>query len=168
MGKQEIRELIKTHDQVIMMGHGSPNGLFSMGKFNIDSSIRKGHWDDPVWSYIIDIWMVEELDKKDNNIFIWCNADQFVNRCKLKGFYTGMFVSEVTEASYCGLDKVNQSQVDESNNSFAVLLGDALLLDKDPSSIFLLIRKNYGELITENKVAEYNYQRLFLNESLVS
>ncbi len=31
--KQTIIDLIKLHDRVMMMGHGSPNGLFAVGQF---------------------------------------------------------------------------------------------------------------------------------------
>ena len=34
--KTELKELIKSHDRVMMMGHGSPNGLFSVGQFSPD------------------------------------------------------------------------------------------------------------------------------------
>jgi len=33
--KSELRELIEFHDRVIMLGHGSPNGLMSVGQFLI-------------------------------------------------------------------------------------------------------------------------------------
>ena len=33
--KTELKELIKSHDRVMMMGHGSPGGLFSVGQFKV-------------------------------------------------------------------------------------------------------------------------------------
>ena len=33
--KSELRELIEIHDRVIMLGHGSPNGLLSVGQFPV-------------------------------------------------------------------------------------------------------------------------------------
>jgi hypothetical protein len=83
--KDEVNQLIAEHDQVMMMGHGSPSGLFSCAKFG--SNDYSG--------FIIDRTTVELLRQKDNSIFIWCNADRFVNQYQLKGFYTGMFISEV-------------------------------------------------------------------------
>jgi len=84
--KAELQKHIDTHDRVIMLGHGSPMGLLSVNKFTDCNA------------YIIDNLMVESLRKKTNNIFIWCNADEFVHRHSLQGFYTGMFMSEVSEA----------------------------------------------------------------------
>ena len=71
--KARLRKLIENHKQVIMCGHGSPSGLFSVGQFP-DSGL-----------YIIDDSMLQSLRDKTNSIFIWCNADQFVNRHSLKG-----------------------------------------------------------------------------------
>jgi len=48
----QVREAIQTHDQVMMMGHGSPNGLFAVGQFPIDY---------PHSSHIIGASMVEAL-----------------------------------------------------------------------------------------------------------
>jgi hypothetical protein len=33
INKTTLMELIKSHDRIMMMGHGSPQGLFSVGKF---------------------------------------------------------------------------------------------------------------------------------------
>ena len=85
VSRNEVKSMIRDHDRVMMMGHGSPGGLFSVGQFPSQSNN----------GYIIDSEMVELLKEKDNSIFIWCNADQFVERHNLKGFYTGMFISEV-------------------------------------------------------------------------
>ena len=39
ISKQEVMELIKEHDRIMMMGHGSPVGLFGIEKFNDTKSI---------------------------------------------------------------------------------------------------------------------------------
>ena len=36
--KSELRELIYNHDRVIMLGHGSPWGLMSVGQFNYNGN----------------------------------------------------------------------------------------------------------------------------------
>jgi hypothetical protein len=154
--REEIIEGIQTHDQVMMMGHVSPGGLFAMGQFPTNS---------PFASYVIGNSMVEALSQKTNNIFIWCNADQFVKRNGLKGFYSGMFVSEVGEAFYCGLPAaaVKQDVVDESNNTFSQLLGNILADNRDPKVIHEQIKATYGMIAEINPVAQYNFERLFLS-----
>jgi len=150
----QIREAIRSHDQVIMLGHGSPSGLFAVGQFPSASSF---------FNQVIGASMVEELSQKDNNIFIWCNADQFVERHGLKGFYSGMFVSEVGEAFYCGVKTFDKASVDESNDTFARQLGECLGATRAPEEIHSQIKEQYGSLAGTNLIAAYNHQRLYLN-----
>jgi hypothetical protein len=150
--RKEIIEGIQTHDQVMMMGHGSPGGLFAMGQF----------WPQDAFSaYIIGADMVEALSQKDNSIFIWCNADQFVNRHMLKGFYTGMFISETGEAAYCGLPGTPQYIVDESNHGFVNILREKLQGTRDTNLLFEQTSGTYSIIADINPVAKYNYNRLF-------
>jgi hypothetical protein len=150
-----IVDAIKEHDQVIMMGHGYPGGLFGIN-FKRPTVIN--------WSSEI----VDALKSKTNSIFIWCNADGYVRPLQLKGFFTGMFVSEVGEALYCGLGKTEQSIVDESNNTFANILGKILQNTQDPKEIHYQISSEYGILAETNPIAEYNHKRLYLEKELVT
>ena len=147
--KDEVRELIETHDRVMMMGHGSPGGLFSIGNFKNCSG------------FIIDRTMIESLSKKNNSVFIWCNADQFVNHYNLKGFYSGMFISEVGEAHYCGLPGTKQEVVDESNYGFCNILSN--YINESEKTIFDKVKNEYGLIAENNPVALYNHNRLYLN-----
>jgi|SRR6056300_1029352 hypothetical protein len=149
VSKDYVMEQIKTHDRVMMMGHGSPGGLFAVGQF------------DQTRGFIIDHECVELLKEKDNSVFIWCNADQFVERYDLKGFYTGMFISEVGEAMYCGLPETEQPEVDESNYSFVEIMGECI--DHDPKTIHFVAKERYGKLVDHNPVAKYNHERLYVN-----
>jgi hypothetical protein len=151
--KQQVRELIESHDRVMMMGHGSPNGLFAVGQFKDVNSFS---------GYVIDQSMVELLEQKDNSVFIWCNADQFVNRFDLKGFYTKMFISEVGEATYCGLPGMDQETVDESNYGFVNMLSECV--SEPQEMMYQKITKSYGELAENNPVALYNWNRLCFNK----
>ena len=147
--KEEVRKLIEEHDRVMMCGHGAPMGLFSVGQFKNSGG------------FIIDHTMVDILSKKDNSIFIWCNADKFVDHFKLKGFYSGMFISEVGEAYYCGLPGTKQDEVDESNFGFCELLSECI---NEPHDVmYETIIKNYGKIAEENPVALYNHNRLYLS-----
>jgi hypothetical protein len=150
MTKDEVNEQIKQHDRIMMMGHGSPSGLFSVGKFD----------DMYLTGLIIDKNTVPLLQDKEC-IFIWCNADKFVERYNLKGLYSGMFISEVSEANYCGLPGTPQEVVDESNDFFAAEFG--LVSDKPLTEIYNTVKYNYNILAENNPVAEYNLERLYLN-----
>ena len=149
VSQEELIKLIEEHDRVMMCGHGSPYGLFAVGQF----PDTKG--------YVIGANMVEVLSKKDNSIFIWCNADQFVNFHKLKGFFSGMFISEVGEAYYCGLPGTKQDEVNESNFGFCNLLSECI---NEPQEVmYNTIKTNYGKIAEENSVALYNHNRLYLS-----
>jgi len=147
MTKDEINEQIKQHDRIMMMGHGSPMGLFSVGQFP------------ETYSFIIDGHTVEYLQDKEC-IFIWCNADRFVETNNLKGLYSGMFISEVSEAYFCGLPNTPQEVVNESNDIFAMEMGE--VSHQSLNEIYEHIKSNYGILAQDNPVALYNYNRLYL------
>jgi len=148
--KDQVKELMVRAERVIMMGHGSPFGLFSVGQFTGSNG------------YIIDATMVDVL-KHAECISIWCNADKFMVKHGLDGFYSGMFISEVGEAYYCGLPGTPQETVDASNHYFAQLLGEVI---NEPLDVICNhVKENY-ELLTEgNPVALYNYNRLYLKQN---
>jgi len=148
--KDQVKELITQHDRVIMLGHGSPFGLFSIGQFAGNNG------------YIVDSTMVDVL-KHVECISIWCNADQFMVKHELSGFYSGMFISEVGEAMYCGLPGTPQETVDASNHYFSQLLGE--VINEPLSAINDYVTDNYGLLTEDNPVALYNYNRLYLTEN---
>ena len=150
--KQQVRELIESHDRVMMMGHGSPNGLFAVGQFKDVNSFS---------GYVIDQTMIDLLEKKDNSVFIWCNADRFVNHFDLKGFYSGMFISEVGEATYCGLPGMDQETVDESNYGFVNIISK--YINEDKVTIYDNVLYEYNAIAINNPVALYNYNRLYIN-----
>lgn len=138
----EILNLIENHDRVIMLGHGSTKGLFGV------------NFNRPL---VIDGTCVEALSKKKDNVYIWCNADVFVEWYNLKGFYSGMFISEVCEAMFCDVP-ANQEQVTISNDVFAALAGK--YITKPSKELHSLVREEYAMLAKTNKVAKYNWDRL--------
>lgn len=148
--KDELRIIIPGYDRIIMCGHGTPMGLMSVGQFGADTR-----------GYIIDESFVPVLRGKEC-IFIWCNSDRFVEFHKLKGFYTGMFVSEYGEADYCGIRYVKKGQVEESNGAFAAIMKTHI--NKSPKVILKSVLRSYGVLGEVNPVAAYNNSRLYLSE----
>jgi hypothetical protein len=144
--KAEVKELIEQYDRVIMLGHGSPHGLFAVGKFK-DTA---GH--------LIDFTMVEALSKKTNNVYIWCHANQFVNYFQLKGFYSGMFISEYGEA-YAYQVPTLSGDVEESNDVFAQVVGKHIL---NEAKVICETTKTLYD-IPGNLVNKYNKERLNWN-----
>jgi len=153
ISKMEVIRLIESHDRVMMMGHGSPGGLFNIGQFT-DCGSKYG-------GYIIDQSIVPLLKQKDNSVFIWCNADKFVDTFQLEGFYSGMFISEVGEALYCGLPGTEQDQVDESNYGFVKIISK--YINEDKTVIHEKVKSEYGLIAEDNPVALYNNTRLYIS-----
>ncbi len=107
MDFEELSKVIAFSDRVIMLGHGTANGLLFLREFGgID--------------YIIDE-RFSDLLKEKNCVFIWCHADQFVKRHGLSGFYTGMFISEMPEAEMYDV-AASEGEIDLSNKLFAVVV----------------------------------------------
>jgi hypothetical protein len=144
--KEEVAEQIKVHDRIIMLGHGSPEGLFAVGQFKTDNS------------YIIDSSLSDILAEKEENVYIWCHANKFVEKFNLKGFYTGMFVSEILEALYCELPLVEQKVVDESNNGFSRIVSN--YINDSKSTIYNKTIEEYQVIANKNLVAAYNIVRI--------
>lgn len=140
-----LNEMIMFHDRVIMLGHGSPQGLFST-----------------TGGYIIDKDNAEALRGKDN-IYIWCHANIFVEQNGLTGFSTGMFISEVMEAKWHNvrLKAKPQSEINESNRAFAQLVRSQI--EKPVEAIYECCYNNYtSDKMDDSDVVKFNHYRLQL------
>lgn len=133
MNRDEFIAELEAHDRIIMMGHGYPGGLFMS---YIDPSVA------PI------------LREKDC-VCIWCNADQFVNKYGLKGFYTGMFISEVGEANWFKI-RTDQDAIDYSNNLFTSLVVEHI----DKKNPQPAIKEGY---VGDCPVIRFNNDRLYYN-----
>jgi hypothetical protein len=146
--KSELRDLIESHDRVLMLGHGSPYGLLNHGQFP-DAGLL-----------IIDDSMVLPLKNKANSIFIWCNADQFVQRHGLSGLCTGMFISEVGEAIYYGFNNMDWDLINQSNEGFARII--AKYLNEPMETLYQKSVYEYELFARTNPIARFNLERLYL------
>jgi hypothetical protein len=134
--RKVITALIKKHDRIMMMGHGYPGGLFYT---------------------CINSNLVYLLRQKEC-VCIWCNADKFVLRYGLTGFFTGMFISEVGEAYANGITAI-QDEVTYSNVLFAMELNKVI----DEENVHSLIKESYKGVF-ENDVIRFNNARLYYRD----
>ena len=139
--QEYLHNQIVNHDRIMMLGHGTPNGLLNMRNFDL-----KG-------DHIIDETTVPFLKAK-YNICIWCYADEFVTKHELTGFYTGMFISEVEEANLHGID-ASQDEIDYSNNLFAKTVNKYI----DDEEILIRVREHYTP--KQDQVIAFNTARLY-------
>ena len=145
--KAEVLKAVKSHNRIMMMGHGSPLGLFAVGQFEKEGMM----------SYIVDHTFIAALQNKDN-VFIWCHANKFVEEHQLTGFYSGMFISEVMEAAMYQFD-VSQDSIHFSNNTFSKLVSKYITESSD--HIYSKVTNEYGGLANYNPIINYNNERLY-------
>lgn len=135
ISKEELMNLINSHDRIIMMGHGTPCGLLNPKK----------------WNYLIDNSFADLLKTKET-ISIWCHSDKFFRPLGLKGFHTGMIISEVSEASYVlGETPLNKQQTLDNMINFSRIVKNCI--DYPPIEMKDYILKNYT---FKDKVTQFN------------
>lgn len=148
VSKTEIRELIETHDRIIMLGHGAPYGLMNPGQFR-NSGL-----------FIVDGSMVHSLLRKSSSIYIWCYADQFLEEYRLSGLCSGMFISEIREAYMEGFYKIGSGVIDQSNEKFASILSK--YINEPLDILYQSLLLEYEVVARSNPIAKFNFKRLQL------
>ena len=137
ISKKTLKEQIKTHDRIVMLGHGTEKGLIGFNKLVIDSS----------WVYLL---------REKICVFIWCNANVFVEKYRLKGFYTGMIISEYEEAIMCCVP-TNLFWINESNIDFAMAIKNSIDENNMLEKAKILYEGNTA-------VVEFNRNNLYYEE----
>lgn len=206
--KDDVKDAIAKHDHIIMMGHGTPQGLLAMNQFNgkpkkpvvtpkpstairasgkpvtnddikdfyrsnkteddwfADRKVGSGYnysgggsyYTSLTTGYIIDDSMADLLRGKKLTA-IWCNADQYMEWNELDGFYTGMFISDESEAKMIGCAETDQWLVDQQNYAFVEVV--RRFLDQDGGVLHEALMNQYGPLAERNPVAKYNVKRMY-------
>jgi hypothetical protein len=133
--RKEITKAILEHDRIVMLGHGSAQGLFGYNDMVIDSSLV----------YLL---------KGKQCVCIWCNADKFVDKYKLQGFYTGMIISEWQEAiDYAILPQ--GEDIEESNALFASTIASSI----DSPTLLTEVKEIYKS--ETNPVILFNQENIY-------
>lgn len=134
ISNSKLKEQIKDHDRIVMLGHGTPYGLIGHGRFIINST---------------HVYLLRE-----KTLFgVWCNCDEFFHKYDLKGFYTGMIISEIDEAYYCGV-KTEMDELEDSNWLFA----EALQKSIDNDDILETARSIY---VGDSHLVEFNKNNMY-------
>lgn len=146
---QQIKTAIDLHDRVIMLGHGDPQGLF-----NMDSNTRSFN------NMFINGRMVESLQRKKDNIYIWCYASSFVERHQLPGFATGMFISEPIELLVMNNPPQHDYEelITESNRQFSAIMSKYIF--EETPALYTKVKEEYGAIASINSIAAYNCEKL--------
>lgn len=112
--KAEVIKVLTEHPNETLMGlgHGSGSGLFGCGGVGN-------------YGYVIDKTMLDLLKDREM-IGIWCHAKDFGRANGLKGFFTSMFVSNPSEASWYNFKKVSEEVTQEQNTIFSKKVNDLI------------------------------------------
>lgn len=139
----QLRKAIENHDKIIMMGHGVPRGLINPKGFGL----------------AIDDTFADLLREKET-ISIWCWSDQYFRRNNIKGFHTGMIISECGEQKYAlGKVYLNKEKQLANMEQFATIVGECI--EKTPKEMQDYILKHYNG---EDAVTQYNRNNIIVLE----
>ena len=102
--KDEVNKTLQDNpdEDVMMLGHGSPSGLFSCD--------WRGNVIDAANAHLL---------KGSNCIGIWCWAKKFAKAYGLKGYFTSMFISNGGEAKSFGFPNATEKEVFDEVEFFA-------------------------------------------------
>ena len=123
---------ISTQERIMLLGHGSDKGLF----FRADDS--KDEFD----KIIVGHSHAYHLRKHGGNIVaVWCNADLFARAEGLHGLFSGMIVSELSEAQLYKIE-TTQEELDSENVKLArrlrTLLDERIPLSEIPKRMLTM------------------------------
>ena len=113
-------------ERIMMLGHGSDKGLFS-----------RDHVEQDVFDRLIVYHPHAYYLRKHgaNIVAIWCNADLFARREGLHGLFTGMIISELSEALIHGVE-TTQEELEQENiklaNRLRLLFNEGIPLHEIP------------------------------------
>lgn len=131
-----VLKAIENHDRIIMLGHGTPHGLMYTP---INHSYGK-------------------LLASKETITIWCNSDMYALRHGLKGFHTGMIISEVGEAQYVlGCTPLDAKETLENMERFAKAVGECI--EESPRDMQKYILEHYTG---DDMVTQFNRSRIMV------
>lgn len=126
-------------EPILLLGHGCPSGLLDMR-----------------YGIVIGDCDAELLKDRPNLIGIWCYASSYAFKHGLKGFFSGMFISELPETIVNGVD-ASEEEIDDDAWNFAIRFG--LLLRGG-----LTLEQTAGVLMDpcymDSDLTEFNYSRL--------
>lgn len=153
--REVVEEQIRRHDRIILLGHGSPEGLMAgsmvKGLDGKESFYRFSH-------LIVGAAQAPLLRDKET-FSIWCNSDAFFRRYKVgHGLHTGMIISEVGEEVYClGRAVLDEQQMAGNMELFCGAF--ARYIDLSPEE---MREKVLEEYVGEDEVTQFNRERIIV------
>lgn len=143
ISKEVLKEIMKGYDKIIMLGHGTPSGLINS-----------------TWNGLFIDTTFEDIFREKETISIWCNSDRYFKPRNLKGFHTGMIISEVGEENVVlGHAPLNEEEIWENMVLFSKVVGECI--EKTPKEMQKYILKHYNGT---DEVSQFNRGNIIVIE----
>ena len=126
-------------EPILLLGHGCPSGLLDMR-----------------YGIVLGDSDAELLKDRPNLVGIWCYASSYAYKHGLKGFFSGMFISELPEAIVNGVDASAQ-EIDDDAWNFAIRFG---LLLRGGSTLEETAGVLMDSCYMDSDLTVFNYSRL--------
>lgn len=180
--REDVHDAIRNEsDTLIMAGHGTPAGLLGYvappkeedaedeeelaagDTFGYNTALgpaasrkRKPYYGYRHLETVVDSTMAKDIHA-DKVIAVWCHASSFAKANHLYGFWSSMFISNSSEARYCGYPGVPNEIIVKETVKFwrdaNVLLKAGVPLEEWPDRIKAVGNMNYP-------TTKYNYDGL--------
>lgn len=142
---EQREEILKTiaaaprEEPILLLGHGCPNGLFDMR-----------------YGLVIKDSDANILKDRPNLVGIWCYASSYAHKNGLKGFFSGMFISEEPEAWVNDVD-AEAEEIDVKAWDFAGRFGDML---REGKTLQIIAAELMDPKYRDSELTRFNYERL--------
>ena len=124
---------------ILLLGHGCSQGLFDMR-----------------YGLIIKDSDAIILKDRPNLVGVWCYASSYAHKHGLKGFFSGMFISEEPEAWVNGVN-AEAEEIDEKAYDFAGRFGDML---REGKTLEGIAAELMDPIHRDSELTRFNYDRL--------
>lgn len=145
--------IAEEEDALVLCGHGSPQGLFDpsvMACGNLAAIARNP-------PYLVDVRNAPTIRAR-RVVGVWCYAAAFAESAGLRGFFTGMFVSNLKEAAFVGCPGRDSAATITEQEVLFCRRVNALLRAGTPLSEW--IPRLNAQADRSIGVVRYNYDRL--------
>ena len=135
-------------ERILLLGHGSDKGLFW----------RKDDMEPGFDGIVLGHPHTYHLRNHGSNIIaVFCNADKFAQEEHLHGLFTGMIISELSEAEEFGI-QTSEEEIERENRKFVERLRS--LLERN-ISLCDIPRRMLEMDDSHTPLTEFNYHRIY-------
>lgn len=145
ISQEDLVKAIEEHDTIIMLGHGTPYGLLA-----VDEKLG-------FIGYLIDDRHAELLKTK-KTYSMWCHSDMYFRRHGMKGFHSGMIISEEVEAWMYGINGYSDRDIAESMMPLMYAMHDTLEME-DLDEMKRIILERYS---SDDPVTSFNRRNILI------